>query len=83
MKKKIIGLIPVRLKSLRLFEKPLLKLSDYPLFVHVYKRAKLSPCKPTIVVMNLLYQFLLIVANNKVNQKHKKQFYLYQLIQQI
>lgn len=50
MKKKIIGLIPVRLKSLRLFEKPLLKLSDYPLFVHVYKRAKLSRLLDDVIV---------------------------------
>ena len=50
MKKKIIGLIPVRLKSQRLFQKPLLKLSDYPLFVHVYKRAKLSPFLDDVIV---------------------------------
>ena len=50
MKKKIIGLIPVRLKSKRLFEKPLLKLSDYPLFVHVYKRAKLSLLLDDVIV---------------------------------
>lgn len=50
MKKKIIGLIPVRLKSKRLFQKPLLKLSDYPLFVHVYKRAKLSPLLDDVIV---------------------------------
>jgi 3-deoxy-manno-octulosonate cytidylyltransferase (CMP-KDO synthetase) len=50
VKKKIIGLIPVRLKSKRLFQKPLLKLSDYPLFVHVYKRAKLSPLLDDVIV---------------------------------
>ncbi len=50
MKKKIIGLIPVRLKSQRLFQKPLLKLSDYPLFVHVYKRAKLSTLLDDVIV---------------------------------
>ena len=50
MKKKIIGLIPVRLNSQRLFQKPLLKLSDYPLFVHVYKRAKLSPLLDDVIV---------------------------------
>lgn len=43
-------MIPVRLKSLRLFEKPLLKLSDYPLFVHVYKRAKLSRLLDDVIV---------------------------------
>jgi len=50
VKKKIIGLIPVRLKSQRLFQKPLLKLSDYPLFVHVYKRAKLSTLLDDVIV---------------------------------
>ena len=50
MKKKIIGLIPVRLKSQRLFQKPLLKLLDYPLFVHVYKRAKLSTLLDDVIV---------------------------------
>lgn len=50
MKKKFIGLIPVRLKSQRLFQKPLLKLSDYPLFVHVYKRAKLSTLLDDVIV---------------------------------
>ena len=42
MKKRVIGLIPVRLKSKRLKEKPLLKISKFPMFVHVYKRAKIS-----------------------------------------
>jgi 3-deoxy-manno-octulosonate cytidylyltransferase (CMP-KDO synthetase) len=50
VKKKVIGLIPVRLKSKRLFEKPLLKLSNYPLFVHVYKRAKLSKFLDDVIV---------------------------------
>jgi 3-deoxy-manno-octulosonate cytidylyltransferase (CMP-KDO synthetase) len=50
VKKKFIGLIPVRLKSQRLFQKPLLKLSDYPLFVHVYKRAKLSTLLDDVIV---------------------------------
>ena len=50
MKKKIIGLIPVRLKSQRLSQKPLLKLLDYPLFVHVYKRAKLSTLLDDVIV---------------------------------
>ena len=40
--KKIIGLIPSRLGSKRLPAKALLKINDYPLIVHVYKRALLS-----------------------------------------
>jgi 3-deoxy-manno-octulosonate cytidylyltransferase (CMP-KDO synthetase) len=41
-KKKIIGLIPTRLNSLRLPQKALMKINDIPLVVHTYKRAKLS-----------------------------------------
>jgi 3-deoxy-manno-octulosonate cytidylyltransferase (CMP-KDO synthetase) len=50
VKKKVIGLIPVRLKSRRLKEKPLLKLANYPLFVHVYRRAKLSKKLDDVIV---------------------------------
>lgn len=39
---KIIGLIPVRLKSKRLKNKALLQLKNIPLVMHVYFRAKLS-----------------------------------------
>ena len=40
--KKIIGLIPSRLKSMRLTNKELLPLQCVPLIMHVYCRAKLS-----------------------------------------
>lgn len=40
--RKIIGLIPSRLGSRRLPAKALLKINNYPLVVHVYKRALLS-----------------------------------------
>jgi len=39
---KIIGLIPSRLKSTRLKNKPLLKLGGIPMVIHTYKRAILS-----------------------------------------
>ena len=42
MKKKIIGLIPVRLKSSRLKQKSLLMIKKIPLIIHTYRRAKLS-----------------------------------------
>ena len=38
----ILGLIPARLNSNRLPEKPLALLDGIPLIIHVYKRAKLS-----------------------------------------
>jgi 3-deoxy-manno-octulosonate cytidylyltransferase (CMP-KDO synthetase) len=40
--KKIIGLIPCRLNSKRLKNKALIKINNYPLIVHTYKRANLS-----------------------------------------
>ena len=40
--KKIIGYIPVRLNSKRLYQKALSMIDGLPLFVHVYRRAKLS-----------------------------------------
>jgi len=42
MKKKVIGLIPVRLSSTRLPQKPLIKINNLPLVIHTYRRAKLS-----------------------------------------
>jgi len=42
MKKKILGLIPVRLNSSRLNQKPLLLIKKIPLIIHTYRRAKLS-----------------------------------------
>lgn len=40
--KKVIGYIPVRLNSKRLYQKTLSMIDGLPLFVHVYRRAKLS-----------------------------------------
>tara|TARA_B110000444_G_C18683089_1_gene520672 strand:- start:15 stop:779 length:765 start_codon:yes stop_codon:yes gene_type:complete len=42
MKKKVVGLIPVRLLSTRLPQKPLIKINNLPLVIHTYRRAKLS-----------------------------------------
>ena len=42
MKKKILGLIPSRLSSTRLHQKPLLKINNVPIIIHTYMRAKLS-----------------------------------------
>ena len=41
-KKKILGLIPVRLNSSRLNQKSLLLIKKIPLIIHTYRRAKLS-----------------------------------------
>ena len=48
--KRFIGLIPLRLKSKRIFHKPLLNLIGLPLFVHVYRRAKLSLLLDDVIV---------------------------------
>ena len=42
MKKKCLGLIPVRLNSKRLKQKSLLLIKKIPLIIHTYRRAKLS-----------------------------------------
>ena len=48
--KKILGLIPARLKSTRLKNKVLLKLGNFPLLYHVYKRACLSKKLDEVIV---------------------------------
>lgn len=40
--KKVVGLIPVRLNSSRLFRKAILEIDNLPMVIHTYKRAKLS-----------------------------------------
>ena len=42
MKNKVLGLIPCRLSSKRLPQKPLLKINGVPLIIHTYLRAKKS-----------------------------------------
>ena len=50
MKKKIIGLIPVRLNSKRLKEKALLDIRGMPMIVHTMKRALLSKKLDDVIV---------------------------------
>jgi len=50
MKKKIIGLIPTRLGSVRLPAKSLLPMEKYPLIIHVYKRVKLAKKLDDVVI---------------------------------
>jgi 3-deoxy-manno-octulosonate cytidylyltransferase (CMP-KDO synthetase) len=47
---KIIGLIPCRLKSTRLKNKPLLKLGTLPMIIHTYRRAKLCKQLDDVIV---------------------------------
>ena len=46
----IIGLIPSRLNSKRIKEKPLLKIDNLPIVVHAYKRALLSKELDDVIV---------------------------------
>ena len=50
MTKKILGLIPVRLGSTRLPAKALLPINNFPLIIHVYKRAKLSKKLDDVII---------------------------------
>ena len=50
MRKKILGLIPIRLNSRRLSQKALLYIDNFPMVIHVYKRAKLSKKLDDVVV---------------------------------
>lgn len=47
---KVLGLIPSRLKSTRLKNKPLLKLGKYPMIIHTYLRAKRSKLLSDLIV---------------------------------
>jgi 3-deoxy-manno-octulosonate cytidylyltransferase (CMP-KDO synthetase) len=60
----ILGLIPARLKSKRLPNKPLLKINGLPLVVHVYRRALLSKklddviiCADNLKIKNVMESF--------------------------
>lgn len=63
MAKKILGLIPIRLNSTRLKKKALLNIFNFPMVIHVYKRAKLS---------KMLNDVYVCCENNKVYEVLKK-----------
>ena len=46
----IIGIIPARLKSTRLPNKPLIKIDGIPLIIHVLKRASMSKKLDKLIV---------------------------------
>ena len=47
---KVVALIPTRLGSMRLPNKPLLEIEGIPLIVHVYKRAKMCKLLDEVVI---------------------------------
>ena len=49
-KKKVLGLIPSRLGSKRLFQKALLPINNLPLVIHTYRRSKLSKLLNDVII---------------------------------
>lgn len=47
---KVVALIPTRLGSMRLPNKPLLEIEGIPLIIHVYKRAKMSKLLDEVII---------------------------------
>jgi 3-deoxy-manno-octulosonate cytidylyltransferase (CMP-KDO synthetase) len=72
----ILGLIPSRLNSKRLKEKPLLNIDGLPIIIHSFKRAKLSNLLDDVIVCTDHYKIFKTVKkfNGKViitSKKHK------------
>ena len=72
----ILGLLPSRLNSKRLKEKPLLKIDGLPIIVHSYKRAKLSKKLDDVIVCTDDKKIVDVVTNHGgkavlTSMKHK------------
>ena len=72
----IIGLIPSRLNSKRLKEKPLLEIDGLPIIVHSFKRAKLAKKLDKVIVCTDHRKIVDIVEKNDgeailTSKKHK------------
>ena len=72
----ILGLIPSRLNSTRLKEKPLLKIDGVPIIVHTFKRAQLSKKLDEVIVCCDDKKIIDVVENNGgkailTSKKHK------------
>ena len=74
IKMKIIGLIPSRINSSRLPQKPLLEIEGIPLVIHTYRRAKLSKklndifiCCDDEKIMNIAKKFKAKLDPRKFN----------------
>ena len=73
----IIGLIPSRLNSTRLKEKPLLEIDGLPIIVHTLKRAQLSKKLDKVIVCTDHPKILKMVKKYGgeaviTSKKHKK-----------
>ena len=72
----ILGLIPSRLNSIRLKEKPLLMIDGLPIIVHTFKRAQLSKKLDEVIVCCDDKKIIDVVENNGgkailTSKKHK------------
>lgn len=72
----IIGLIPSRLNSKRLKEKPLLKIDGLPIIVHSFKRAKLAKKLNKVIVCTDHQKIIDVVKKNNgeailTSKKHR------------
>jgi 3-deoxy-manno-octulosonate cytidylyltransferase (CMP-KDO synthetase) len=72
----IIGLIPSRLNSTRLKEKPLLEIDGLPIIVHSFKRAKLAKKLDKVIVCTDHQKIIDVVKKNNgeailTSKKHK------------
>ena len=72
----ILGLIPSRLNSTRLKEKPLLMIDGLPIIVHTFKRAQLSKKLDEVIVCCDDKKIIDVVENNGgkailTSKKHK------------
>ena len=61
----IVGLIPARLKSTRLREKPLIKIDGIEMIIHVLKRAQLSKKLDKVIVCTDSQKILNVVKKNE------------------
>ena len=61
----IVGLIPARLKSTRLREKPLIKIDGIEMIIHVLKRAQLSKKLDKVIVCTDSQKILNVVKKNQ------------------
>ena len=64
---KIIGLIPVRIESIRLPNKAILEIGEMPMILHVAKRAKLSKVLDRLIVCTDSHIICDICINNQID----------------
>ena len=64
---KVVGLIPVRLNSSRLFRKAILEIDKMPMVIHTYKRAHLSKKLDKVIICTDSNEIIKIAKKYKCN----------------